>query len=320
MPIKKRDPTITGKIVHPWLPFEPCPCGSGKVFAYCCRQPDGGIYKTVALPIPPAPITGHARDGCYMNWTEDCSSTLSGEHFVSEGVLKLIGERHVAVNGTHWLAEGETRPLPIGRLVGNVLCTRHNSAMWPLDTAAVKFFGAIKSIYSDLGNSKTLSRKRQWWLLSGEEIELWLLKTAFGLYHSGNLAKDRKKLCDVQRINRVLMEDFQGCPVLPPCGMYLIDLENRPFDPNTLEFTSLSSDNNETMVGLRFRFLGISLLILLDPSTVYTAAFLASYAYRPNYLFFRNRNGQRTHAIGLTWPRRAEPSAVLFGGIGTVRG
>jgi hypothetical protein len=251
-----------------------------------------------------------------MNWTEDCCSSLSGEHFVSQGVLTLLGEKHVAVNGAHWLPFGVTRALPISGLKGNILCTRHNSAMSPLDSAAVKFFSSIKSIYNDLGDSKTLSRKRQWWLVSGEEIELWLLKTAFGLYYSGNVAKDGKKLCDVQRINRVLMDALQGSPILPPCGVYVMDLKNRSFDPNTLDFTSLSSDNNEAMVGLQFRFLGLSLLVLLDPSTVYTEAFLASHTYRPNYLLFRNRNRQRTHAIVLTWPRSAERKAVLFDAIG----
>jgi hypothetical protein len=84
--------------------------------------------------------------------------------------------------------------------------------MSPLDTAAVEFFGALKSIYGDLGNYKTLSRKHQCWLLSGEELELWLLKTAFGLFHSGNVSKDRKKLCDVQNINAGMMEAFSRSP------------------------------------------------------------------------------------------------------------
>jgi hypothetical protein len=164
-----------------------------------------------------------------MNWTGDCSSTLSREHFLSEAVLKLIGEKHVAVNGVPWLPEGETKALPISGLVGNILCTRHNSAMSPLDTAAVEFFGAIKSIYGDLGNYKTLSRKHQWWLLSGEELELWLLKTAFGLFHSGNVSKDRKKLCDVQNINAGMMEAFQGRPVrgLSRCPRF-INIWGRP--------------------------------------------------------------------------------------------
>jgi hypothetical protein len=243
---------------------------------------------------------------------------MSREHFISRSVLRLIGDPHVAVNGAPWLREGETKALPVNELVARkILCKRHNAAMSPLDTAAGNFFAAIKSIYEDLGDNKTLSRKPQWWLLSGEELELWLLKTVFGLYYSGNVAKDRKKLCDVQRINRVLMEAFQGSPIPPPCGMYIMRGQDTSFAPNTLDLTSLSSDNNEAMVGLRFRFLGLSLLMLIDPLTVYTEAFLAGLIYRPHYIGFRNR--LRTHTIALTWPRRSVMNAVMFDGVGPVR-
>jgi hypothetical protein len=233
-------------------------------------------------------------------------------------VLRLIGETNVAVNGFPWLSEGETKALPISSLVGNILCERHNSAMSPLDIAAGKFFGAIKSIYDDLGDNKTLSGKRQWWLLSGEEIELWLLKTTFGLYYSGNVAKDRKKLCDVQRINPILLKALQGSPVLPPSGMYIMRRQDTSFVRNTLDVTSLSSDRNEEMVGLRFRFLGVSLLMLIDPATIYHDAFLVGLTNRPHYISFRNR--RRTHTIALTWARNSVRNAVMLHGVGLVRG
>jgi hypothetical protein len=318
MPIKKRDPAITGKIVHPWFPFEPCPCGSGKLFAYCCRQPDGGIYKTVNLPIPTPPASGYAKTGCYMNWTRNCCHTMSREHFVSESVLKLIGEKYVTVSGAPWQAEGETKPLPINELVAkDLLCVRHNSAMSPLDTAAGTFFAAIKAVYENLGDSKTLSRKRRWWLLSGEELELWLLKVAFGVYYSGNLAMNGNKLRDTQRIENDILQTFQGSLLPAPCGMYVMrDREGSEY-PNNLDFASLSSDGNEAMVGLRFRFLSLSLLMLISPTTRYDDTFLANHIYRPSYISFRNQ--LRTHTIALTWPWKSPKNAAMFDHIGPVR-
>jgi hypothetical protein len=47
--------------------------------------------------------TGHARSDCYVSWTRNCSTEASREHFVSETVLRLIGDEHVAVNGVPWL-------------------------------------------------------------------------------------------------------------------------------------------------------------------------------------------------------------------------
>lgn len=251
-----------------------------------------------------------------MNWARNCSLRLSREHFISRSVLKLIGETHIAVNGLPWLAEGETRALPIAGLVGNILCTRHNAAMSPLDTVASKFFGAIKSIYEDLGNNETLSRKRQWWLSSGEELELWLLKTGFGLYHSGNVATDRKKLCDVQSINTALMQTFQGELVSWPCWMYVMKEEDRSVYRNWLDFRPLADDNGEKMVGLRLKFWGVCLLILIDPAIRYHETFLKGLVYRPNHISFRNQ--RRTHTIALTWPRKSVVN-VMFDGIGPVR-
>jgi hypothetical protein len=206
--------------------------------------------------------------------------------------------------------------LPISKLVAKILCKRHNSAMSPLDTAAFKFFEAVKTIYQNLADNKTLSRKRLWWLLSGEELELWLLKVAFGAYYSGNVAMEGDKLCDVQNINAGTMEAFQGKSIPSPCGMYMMKEKETSAYPNRLDFSSLSSDSNERMVGLRLRFSGLSLLMLIDPLTDYDEAFLANHVYRPHYLGFRNR--RRTHTIALTWPRNSAINAVMFDGIGPV--
>jgi hypothetical protein len=146
---------------------------------------------------------------------------MSREHFISESVLALIGEKYISVDGFHWL-NGVTKPLPIGKLTANILCEWHNAAMSPLDTAADKFFSVIKSIYEDLGNNKTLSRKKLWWLISGDELELWLLKTTYGLSCSGNISTRGVKFLDVSSINTSMMRAFNGGIIFPPCGLYVI--------------------------------------------------------------------------------------------------
>jgi hypothetical protein len=318
MPFKKRDPVITGKMVHPWLPSEPCPCGEGRLFGHCCRRPGGEIYKSVSWPIPPPPVTCYSNVRCYMNWTRNCCNTMSREHFVSQSVLKLIGEKYVTVSGAPWQGDSKMKPVPIKDLVSkDLLCVRHNSAMSPLDTAAGRFFTAIKSIYADLGDFSTLSRKRQWWLLSGEELELWLVKVAFGVYHSGNVAIERQKLRDTQRLENVILRAFHGATIPVPLGMYIMRDRKQSEFPNNLDFASLSSDGSEEMVGLRFRFLGLSLLMLLSPTTAYDGEFLANHIHRPFYIGFRNR--RRTHTIALTWPWKTPKPAAMFDGIGNIR-
>jgi hypothetical protein len=186
--------------------------------------------------------------------------------------------------------------------------------MSPLDTAAGKFFRAIKSIDEDLSDAKTLSRKRRWWVFSGEELELWLLKTAFGAYCSGNVSKDRQRLGS---INNEMTQALQGRSILFPCGMYVMREKNTV---DGFDFSPLSNDIDNRMFGLRFRFLNLSLLVLFDPLMSYGKALLSNQTYRPHWLYFRHRDRRRTHTIAFTWPPMSEKKAVIFAGIGPIRG
>jgi len=169
----------------------------------------------------PPPPSGYSHPGCYMNWTHDCSSKISGEHFISETVLSILNPRTLRIGGAAWIPQGETRDLPLAALQANVLCTRHNSAWSPLDTIAGQFFRALTAIYDDLGR-RTLSRKPIWHLFSGEELELWLLKTILGFFYAGVLSKDGKKIGDVQTIMnngaRCTCVNESGMTTRPPAG------------------------------------------------------------------------------------------------------
>ena len=155
-------------------------------------------------------------------------------------------------------------------------------------------------------------------MCSGEELELWLLKTAFGLYYSGNFSKDRHKLRESQSINIALMQTFQGLYISAPCGMHIMN-NKETAGPRPLDVTPLLDDSNERMVGLRLGFWGLSLLLLIDPLTSYGEPFLASLVYRPSYILFRNRHRKRTHTIALTWPPNSPANAFIYEGIGLRR-
>src|SRR5260221_4601972 len=134
-----------------------------------------------------------------MNWTSNCSRAISGEHFISKTVLSILNPTEVRIAGLAWIPKGETRDLPIEALRANVLCVRHNSAWSQLDAMAGRFFRALAELYDDLGR-RTLSRKPIWHLFSGEELELWLLKTILGFFNPGVLSKYRRKIGKVQTV------------------------------------------------------------------------------------------------------------------------
>jgi hypothetical protein len=97
-------------------------------------------------------------------------------------VLEAMGGQ-IEFCGLPFKNPGEVVTYGINSLVSNILCVRHNTALSPLDEAAGRIFRVIQEICLDL-KKNSLSRKRKWFLVSGEAFELWGLKTLFGLFHA----------------------------------------------------------------------------------------------------------------------------------------
>ena len=245
-----------------------------------------------------------------MAWTRNCDKQISGEHFISASVLTQLGDPKVKLNGVPWLPTDETKILPIVSLRANILCKRHNEAFAQLDAMGGKFFAVVKMIHDDIFDRKTLSRRWKWLLFSGEELELWLLKSAIGLFHSGNVAKDRTKLSETQTIESSLLRCSVSRHSFGSVRLYVEPIRI-PEQINEFQFQPLSDDAGERMVGLRMAYLSFALILLFDPAATYGPDATGSKTYRPSYLIVKN--AKRTHTIMLTWPGTASrPCAGLF--------
>jgi len=177
---RRRDPAVTRRVRLPWSAEDPCPCGADRLYANCCGKLSlQSPYKQIVEFRPPGAPTGYSHPRCYMGWTHNCSPTISGEHFISENVLSILNPKSVRISGAAWIRTGQSLDLPLSALQANILCERHNSALSPLDTMAGNLFRAVDGIYENLSRPR-LSRRPIWHLFSGEELELWLLKTILG--------------------------------------------------------------------------------------------------------------------------------------------
>ena len=134
---------------------------------------------------------------------------------------------------------------------------------------------------------------------SGEELELWLLKTAIGLFHSGNVAKDKRKLSETQSINPTCYNILYGGVLPTPCGLYVEPIRITE-QINQFQLRPLSDDAAQRMVGLQMSYLSFGLNLLFDPAQKYAPNVTVSKTYWPSYLIIRNV--KRTHTVMLTWP------------------
>jgi hypothetical protein len=242
--------------------------------------------------------------------TCNCSTTISGEHFISETVLSILNPKTLRISGASWIPSGQIRDLPVKALQANVLCERHNNALSQLDAMAGRFFRALGQIYDDLGQ-RTLSRRPIWQLFSGEELELWLLKTILGFFHADVLSKDGKKISQTQTImNNSVEETYRTGRFAEPCGMYVLKNADISVQLGALEFTSLSEESDQRVVGCRLSMMGLIITLFTDPHMRNRDAFTVDHSYRPDYLFYRNN--RRRHSIVLTWQPRPSRRAVEF--------
>lgn len=91
-------------------------------------------------------MPGHPR--CYAQALYDCEGKPSGEHYVSDKVLRAVSqaEKSVRVSGLKFLPFGIVNEIGISSLVGNTLCKKHNSDLSVFDNAGLNFFNAMEHV------------------------------------------------------------------------------------------------------------------------------------------------------------------------------
>jgi hypothetical protein len=284
-----------------------CPCGSGKILAQCCRRFDGVVFKEPSAIRPPGPPTGYSHPRCYLGFTQNCCSKISGEHFVSQGILRQIGQS-VSITGAPWLKTGEIKTLATKNLTANILCVRHNSAFSDVDTAAIRLFKFVTEINADLAQ-KSLSRKKKFYVVSGDDLEMWATKALLGLFHSQPKNTELAEYI----INPTVVEDAIRMARLPKsCGIYLNARLGTPrvHHENEITVGTITLKEERRLIGLVIDIGGVSFDFLMDPLGVNTLRQGETKLYRPAHLMFEGRG--RAHVIFLCWSSDHSEDGVVF--------
>ncbi len=128
---------------------------------------------------------------CALNHHPPCRGPLSGEHYISKSVLRhLFTGKNGYITGVPWAQDG-FKPVSYEGLTAKILCIGHNSDLTSLDTLAGRLFRLIKEAQLEL---QAGSHKSSTNTFNGFALERWLLKVAFGMWASGNLAHNGVRL------------------------------------------------------------------------------------------------------------------------------
>ena len=256
----------------------PCPCGSTKPANTCCYNGLVWHKPPVALGLRALPPISSV-DKCYMKELGSCDGAISGEHLFSHSIMLLLkGDGDFSISGVPWLADGETKIMSPTTLTANCLCRKHNSALAPLDDAALYFFTAVKSCLN-------LDARSARYIVSGHDIERWLLKTIKALAVSKNLARGRERLTgafasDVSVL--AMLDDPLQWP--DQAGLYcLMNTGDLTENHNRFRIQPYTNDNDE-ISGLAIHIMGLVFVLMLEPPDLAKNPQFSTAKFRPGLI------------------------------------
>jgi hypothetical protein len=253
----------------------PCPCGSTKAARHCCFNGRDWHKPSAILGLKALPPTARVQK-CYMKELGSCVGPISGEHIISESVIRiLMADGDFSISGLPWLGAGEERILAPQNLKANCLCVKHNSALHPLDDAAKYFFASLKSyLEMDAGSRHAI--------VSGHDIERWLLKTAKAMAVSKNLARGREPLSGAFSRDEAILEMLDGPLQWPDgAGLYCVmNVGDTTVNHPRFQLQPFMNDQDE-IEALGLNILGLRFVLSLERLDLDRYPFLREAKYRP---------------------------------------
>src|ERR1700722_14698974 len=159
----------------------PCRCGSGLSGNACCFDGLTFFRQPAKVTLCRENRVGAAAK-CYLRATNSCSPDMSREHLFSGSILDKIDKSGLVVSGLPWLNGAEKR-VSRNDLVAKCLCRGHNSDLSPLDQSMSQFVALLEQV--DLTRTGDLIEA----IISGHDIERWMLKTMLAMASSRNFTK-----------------------------------------------------------------------------------------------------------------------------------
>lgn len=275
---------------------EPCPCGSARSTASCHFNPATHRWQLPAfVPLLSGARTGSSVSGCYTALTNDCKGKLSSEHWLSKGVLAEVSDgKFVRIGGLPWQPPGRIDNLPPNSLGSNVLCERHNNALWPLEADCAHARTILDQFFLDQISHKDIGGS-QFDLVSGEQLERWLLKTIWGATAAFPTVPQIRG-----NVDRAVLADYlfrEG--ILPPSwGLYTKGLQTgRRSDPEHTVSVRLEDIDGECWGGSMVVG-GVELYFSFGSLT---GGGGATVVYRPSAIFLDRVGTDNCKVVALSW-------------------
>jgi hypothetical protein len=209
----------------------------------------------------------------------------------------------------HLGSKGEKKVLPFAALTSNCLCKKHNSLLSPIDVVGANFFSAIQNC------GTTDSRPGLYFLLSGHDVERWMLRSLAVFGVSKNFAIDGAVI-DQEFIERLRIIELLEKPGLwqQPVGFYLLrGLGHQFWRRENVQLAPIVKTGGDTVMGITLDIQGLEFALLAADHDV-NGTRLDKALFRPGALVFdmagvKHRiqisweDGQRHEDVIITWKK-----------------
>lgn len=214
-------------------------------------------------------MTGLANPKCYARELNDCSPTISREHYVSDALQQRIAghEKLVKVRGLSFQKSGDIETFPIKGLASNILCDKHNNALSHYDAVADQFGAALQRLNAAEAGEKNVPETH---VINGDHLERWVLKTLIGCLNSGAMRKPNHNSIKGQTPPKEWLEQlYYGRPIDGGQGLYLLpgvasvgpNGQRSSFGAGVLSMQQGNDPDNRIVMGARIYLFGLQLVL-----------------------------------------------------------
>ena len=285
-------------------PGDPCPCKSGLAFARCCDLNDG-FERSLKRSTPVPPETGFRHPRCYAAGLGGCAPKISAEHAISEGALEVWGDgRTIELKGMKWMKGDDLHKVPISTLAWDILCEDHNRSLSALDALGKKWVAHRRRVTEDM-EAVAAHRPPTLFLVSGHDLERWLLKMLCGLVLSRTIDVPGIDDTDGWRPPMEWLEMMYGLrPVPVGFGLNFVGQPGEELRDSMA--LAVISNAVAQVYGLAATFYGLRFVLAM--STIRDGLLLGS-TYRPEVIHWNN--GVIDDYTLLRWSPGTTPGAYI---------
>ncbi len=245
---------------------------------------------------------------CYASALGDCAGVITGEHYISRGVLDLISYNDsnpgiAVLNGPRW----QNKAIAIDSLVANILCEHHNGLLSPLDSTAKQMFEAVQHVRSRAVSGLHIAISKD-----GHYFERWLLKMLCGVMASGNSFRDDRRLTKQPPSITFLRVLFGMEPFSDGCGFYFTSNSILGPVPAGQDFGFAPLSRNGEHIGFVMSMTNLGFYLAMRSQDTSCEGLLKGAVYRPSFLQFTNASTNNQAKITLLWDQHRAESGVTI--------